>query len=85
MEMLMGMAMLLHTARLLAVGFWPGACATQGATAGCGLMAYIGMGGAEGVGIRVSLDQQKDHQMQMPMAKVQMATPIMAAGDVKAQ
>jgi hypothetical protein len=40
-------------------------------------MACIGIDGVEGVGIGV--------QMQMPMAKVQMSDPIMAAGDVKAQ
>jgi hypothetical protein len=43
------------------------------------------MCGAEGVGVGVSLARQQSLQRQMPMAKLQMFAPIMAAGEVKAQ
>jgi hypothetical protein len=48
-------------------------------------MTCIGMGGAEGLGVRSSLVQRQNFQREMPMAKVQVATPIMAASEVKAQ
>jgi hypothetical protein len=84
--MLIGITLLLCTAWLLTAGFLTGAGAAIGVAAGCGLMACIGMGGAEGVGIgRDFLDRQQILQMHMPMAKVQMAVPIIAAVEVKAQ
>ncbi len=85
MVMLMGITLLLRTAWGLTASFWTGAGVAFGTATGCGVMACIGMGGAEGVGIGFSLDWQQILQMHIPMAKVQMAAPIMAAGNVKAQ
>jgi hypothetical protein len=53
-------------AQVFVAGFWTGAA--QGAADGGGVMACIGMGGAEDVGIGDSL----------PRANVQTAAPIMA-------
>jgi len=83
--MLMGISLLLCTAQVLLVGFWTGAGAALVVTAGCGVMADIDICGAKGVGVGVSLARQQSFQMQKPMAKVQVATPIMATGEVKAQ
>jgi len=85
MVMLIGILLLLWATRLLLAGFWTGAGAVLGVTAGCRAMADISWGGAEDVGVGVSLAQQQSLQRQMPTAKVQMAAPIMAAGEVKAQ
>jgi hypothetical protein len=81
MGMSMGIVLLPRTAQVLLAGFWTGA----GATAGCGVITDISIGGAEVVGVGVSLARQQSFQMQKPMAKVQIAAPIMAAGEVKAQ
>jgi hypothetical protein len=85
MVMLMGYVLLPRTTQLLAAGFWTGVIAARGAATGGGVMACIGMGGAEGVGIGASLNWQQSLQMHMPTANVQMAALIMAAGDVKAK
>ncbi len=70
--MLMGIALLLRTVRLLVAGFCVGA-------------GGIGIGGAEGIGAGFSLALQQSLQRQMPTAKVQMAALIMADREVKVQ
>jgi hypothetical protein len=47
--MLIGIALLLCTARLFVAGFWT----AREVAAGCGVMAYVGIGGAKGVGLGV--------------------------------
>jgi len=84
MVMLMGMALWLGIDRLLVADFWKGVGAVRGATAGCGAMASIGICGAEGVSVGVSLVWWQSFQRQMPTAKMQMAAPIMGDGEVNA-
>ncbi len=56
--MLMGIALLPRVAQLLPVGFWVRTGIARGTVAGCGMMAGIGIGGAEGIGIGISLRRQ---------------------------
>jgi len=68
--MLIGMALLLRATWLLLADFEIGVCTVLGEAAGCGAMACISMGGAEGVGVRSSLVRWQNFQKQMPMVKV---------------
>ncbi len=85
MVMLMGMALLHLVPRLLLSFFCAGMGAVLGAVAGCGTMIGISIGGAEGLGVGSSLVWQQHFQRQRPIAKMQMAAPIMVAGEVKAK
>ncbi len=75
--MLIGMALLLWSAQLLLTGFWTGAGAVHGAAAGC--VQWLASAGGS------SLVRRQNFERQMPTAKMQIAAPIIAAGDVKAQ
>ncbi len=84
--MLMGMALLLAFRLMgcllvLCTGFG----IVRGALAGCGKITVVGIGGAEGCGGGTVVVLQQHFQRQNPSANRQMAAPIMAAGDVKAQ
>jgi hypothetical protein len=83
--MLMGMALLPLVARLLLLFFGVGMGAILETVAGCGARTGIAIDGAEGLGIGSSQVRQQHFQWQMPMVKMQMAAPIMAAGEVNAQ
>ncbi len=83
--MLMEMALWPLVARLLLLFFGAGVGAVLCVVAECGNRAGIGIGAADGLSIRSSLVLQQHFQRQMTVAKRQMATPIMAAGEVKAQ
>ncbi len=80
---LIGMAMLPLVDRLLFLGARVGA--VLGAFAGCCARMASGIGGAEGCGCGASWVRQQHLQRQRPTAKMQTASPIMAAGEVKAQ
>ncbi len=75
--MLMGMALLPLVARSLLLFFGTGVGAVLGVVAGCGTRAGISIGSAEGLGVGSSLVRQQHFQRQMPVAKRQMAAPIM--------
>jgi hypothetical protein len=83
--MLIGMALLPLAARFLLLFLGARVCAVLGALAGCGARTASGIGGADGCGCGVFWDLRQHFQRQMPIAKIQMAAPIMAAGEVKAQ
>ncbi len=57
----------------------------RGSLAGCGMITGVGIGGAEGCGGGTVVVRQQHFQRQNPSANRQMAPPIMAAGDAKAQ
>ncbi len=83
--MLIGIALLPLGARLLLVVFCAGMGTVLGAVAGCGVITGIGIGGAEGLGVGLSLVWRQHFQRQMPMAKMQISVQIMVAGKAKAQ
>ncbi len=86
MVMLIGMALLLAFwlfGWLLVLG--TGFGTIMGALAGCGRITGVGIGGAKGCGGGAVAVWQQHFHRQNPSANRQMAAPIMAAGEVKAQ
>jgi hypothetical protein len=79
--MLIGKAFLLRMAQVLFAGFETGAGAALGTTAGYRVTADTGVCGVKGFG--VSLARKQSFQIQKFKANVQMAAPIIAAGEVK--